>query len=85
MKGIITSIIAGLTNSINQLKAFNPFLGETFSCRFEDGTEYYSEYVNHIPPIIRILIIGHNYKFYGTILNQHFMKLPPNPILITTQ
>ena len=67
MKAVISSTMAGLTTSISQLKGFNPQLGETYQGYFRDGTEIFTEYISHHPPIIRFLIIGKKFKYYGNL------------------
>ena len=49
-----------------QLKPFNPFLGETFQGEFPDGTKVYCEQVTHSPLCCRFYVVKDNvYKIYG--------------------
>ena len=47
----IVFAISGLFFSTNQLKPFNPYLGETYQGYYEDGSELCLEHTSHIPCI----------------------------------
>ena len=42
---------------------FNPLLGETFQCCYEDGTELYVEQTEHHPAITNALVIGNDESY----------------------
>ena len=64
---LITSFgISGLYIPVQQLKPFNPTLGETFQAELANGTKLYVEQVSHIPLASRFYIIYKNiYKIHG--------------------
>ena len=51
--------------SCNQLKPFNPLLGETFQGEFESGGLYYIEHVSHRPLVSRFLVQHPKYQISG--------------------
>ena len=63
----IVFAISGLFFSTNQLKPFNPLLGETFQGNFEDGTEVYLEHTSHNPCISHYFLQdkNKNYRYSG--------------------
>ena len=67
MKKVICFALSGLFRSTQQLKPFNPMLGETYQGHWEDGTKIYLEHTSHIPPISNFLIIGkdNSYRLSG--------------------
>ncbi len=56
-KLVITSLVAGMHIGCQQLKPFNPFLGETFQGELPNGAKIYVENVTHKPLVARFLII----------------------------
>ena len=65
-KLVLTFGFCGLYIPAQQLKPFNPFLGETFQGEFPDGTKVYCEQVTHSPLCCRFYVVYHNiYKIYG--------------------
>ena len=65
-KLITTFGISGLYIPVQQLKPFNPTLGETFQAELSNGTKLYVEQVSHIPLASRFYIIYKNlYKIHG--------------------
>lgn len=48
---IITGIVAGYYLDLNTKKVFNPYLGETYMSRWENGSTIYAEQVSHHPPL----------------------------------
>ncbi len=65
-KLITTFGISGLYIPVQQLKPFNPTLGETFQAELSNGTKLYVEQVSHIPLASRFYIIYQNlYKIHG--------------------
>lgn len=62
-KYAIIFTLSGLFFSTNQLKPFNPFLGETFQGYFEDGTEVYLEHTSHNPCISHYYVKEKNKNF----------------------
>ena len=55
-KQIICFSLSALFRSTQQLKPFNPMLGETYQCFWEDGTKMYLEHTSHIPPVSHFYI-----------------------------
>lgn len=49
------------------MKPFNPILGETLQCHFDDGTEIYCEHTSHHPPITNFMIhpADRKYELWG--------------------
>ncbi len=65
-KLVLTFGFSGLYIPAQQLKPFNPFLGETFQGEFPDGTKVYCEQVTHSPLCCRFYVVKDNvYKIYG--------------------
>ena len=48
---ITTGILAGYHLDLNTKKVFNPYLGETYMSRWENGSTIYAEQVSHHPPL----------------------------------
>lgn len=48
---ITTGILAGYHLDLNTKKVFNPYLGETYMSRWENGSTIYAEQVCHHPPL----------------------------------
>ena len=55
-KYIIAFYFSGLFICCNQLKPFNPFLGETYQGEFSNGAKIYVENVTHTPLVARFLV-----------------------------
>ena len=65
-KEVITFIMSGLYIPAQQLKPFNPYLGETFQGEFPNGAKVYVEQVTHKPLCARFYVFYKNvYKLYG--------------------
>ena len=56
LKYVITFQIAGLYIGSQQLKPFNPFLGETYQGELPNGAKLYVENVTHKPLVARFLL-----------------------------
>ena len=67
LKQVTTFCLAALFLSTEQLKPFNPYLGETYQAIFEDGTQVYLEHTCHTPCISNYYMLDkeNNYKFSG--------------------
>lgn len=46
----------------------NPFLGETYHSKMEDGTEIYLEFVSVKPSTVLVQIISENFTFTGNMV-----------------
>jgi hypothetical protein len=57
-KHCICFALSALFRSSQQLKPFNPMLGETFQVYWEDGTKMYLEHTCHIPPVSHFYLSG---------------------------
>lgn len=66
-KQVIAFAVAGMYCSAQQLKPFNPLIGETLEGHFEDGTQVYVEHISHHPPVSQFLMVGpdSSYKMHG--------------------
>ena len=65
-KLVITFLFSGLYIPAQQLKPFNPFLGETFQAELPNGAKLYIEQACHKPLTARYYMFYKNvYKFYG--------------------
>jgi len=65
-KLVITFIMSGLYIPAQQLKPFNPYLGETFQGELPNGAKVYCEQVTHKPLCVRFYMFYLNvYKVYG--------------------
>ena len=63
-KQVICFALSALFRSTQQLKPFNPMLGETYQCFWEDGTKMYLEHISHIPPISQFYIKDYNSNLF---------------------
>ena len=65
-KYAITFIFSGLYIPAQQLKPFNPYVGETFQGELPNGAKVYCEQVTHKPLCVRFYMFYKNvYKLYG--------------------
>lgn len=65
-KLVITFIMSGLYIPAQQLKPFNPYLGETFQGELPNGAKIYCEQVTHKPLCVRMYMFYKRvYKLYG--------------------
>ena len=65
-KGVITFIMSGMYIPAQQLKPFNPYLGETFQGELPNGAKIYVEQVTHKPLCARFYMFYQKvYKVYG--------------------
>ena len=65
-KEVITFIMSGMYIPAQQLKPFNPYLGETFQGELPNGAKVYVEQVTHKPLCCRFYMFYKNvYKLYG--------------------
>lgn len=56
-KSVITLLVSGMYIPTNQLKPFNPFVGETYQAELPNGAKLYVENVTHTPLVERFLLI----------------------------
>lgn len=63
LKQVTAFVLSALYLSTEQLKPFNPYLGETFQSVFEDGTTVYLEHTSHTPCISNYLILDSENKY----------------------
>ena len=65
-KSVITFIMSGMYIPAQQLKPFNPYLGETFQGELPNGAKVYVEQVTHKPLCARFYMFYQNvYKLHG--------------------
>ena len=65
-KSVITFIMSGMYIPAQQLKPFNPYLGETFQGELPNGAKVYVEQVTHKPLCARFYMFYKDvYKLYG--------------------
>lgn len=66
-KQVIVFATAGIYCSMQQLKPFNPLLGETLQASMSDGTRVNVEHTSHNPIVYHFLVNGadNRYKLYG--------------------
>lgn len=67
LKDITKFVLSALYLSTEQLKPFNPYLGETYQAVFDDGSQVYLEHTSHTPCISNYYLtdIDKNYVFSG--------------------
>lgn len=77
----VTFGIAGMYCAMQQLKPFNPLIGETLEATLEDGSTILIEHTSHHPPISNFYVEGPDsiYKLYGHY--EYKMKISPNSLL----
>ncbi|KAJ3424521.1 oxysterol-binding protein [Anaeramoeba flamelloides] len=63
MKNVVCFMFAGLHLSITNSKPFNPILGETYQCYFQNGTQVFCEQTSHHPPVSSFQLLGPNNKY----------------------
>ena len=68
-KGVITFIMSGMYIPAQQLKPFNPYLGETFQGELPNGAKIYVEQVTHKPLCARF------YMFYQKVYKVYVEKV----------
>ena len=67
-KLVITFMMSGLYIPAQQLKPFNPYLGETFQGELPNGAKIYMEQVTHKPLCVRFYMFYKKvYKLYGYV------------------
>ena len=62
---VLAFYVTLLHMSLNQIKPFNPILGETLQCRI-GGCPVFFEQVSHHPPISAFLLYGKSFIFSGS-------------------
>lgn len=79
-KLVVTFGLAGMYCAMQQLKPFNPLIGETLEATLEDGTIIFIEHTSHHPPISNFYIQGPKdiYKLYGHY--EYKVKIAPNSL-----
>jgi hypothetical protein len=79
-KLVVTFGVAGMYCAMQQLKPFNPLIGETLEATLEDGTNILVEHTSHHPPISNFFVQGPDnlYKLYGHY--EYKMKISPNSL-----
>jgi len=65
LKLVIAFFFGGLHLVCEQMKPFNPILGETFQASFDDETHIFCEQTSHHPPVTAWEVIGPGYHFSG--------------------
>eukprot|EP00826_Nyctotherus_ovalis_P002050 TRINITY_DN10389_c0_g1_i11.p1 TRINITY_DN10389_c0_g1~~TRINITY_DN10389_c0_g1_i11.p1 ORF type:complete len:455 (-),score=103.04 TRINITY_DN10389_c0_g1_i11:136-1500(-) len=85
LKLVMAFAISGLYCEMQQLKPFNPLLGETLEGKFSDGTRVYLEHTSHHPPTSVFYIVGagnaytmHGHYVYGVEMSTNSMKILQN-------
>lgn len=61
---ISVGIAAGYYLDLNTKKVFNPYLGESYVGKWENGTTVYAEQISHHPPLSVFQIYGPNNEWY---------------------
>lgn len=59
-------LLKSCSMGLQQLKPFNPIIGETAQY-WIDGCPFYLEQISHHPPITAFLLIGKNFRMHGKI------------------
>eukprot|EP00826_Nyctotherus_ovalis_P035735 TRINITY_DN3093_c0_g1_i5.p1 TRINITY_DN3093_c0_g1~~TRINITY_DN3093_c0_g1_i5.p1 ORF type:complete len:481 (-),score=161.09 TRINITY_DN3093_c0_g1_i5:30-1472(-) len=79
-KLVVTFGLAGMYCAMQQLKPFNPLIGETLEATLEDGTIIFIEHTSHHPPISNFYVQGPKdiYKLYGHY--EYKVKIAPNSL-----
>lgn len=67
LKYVTTFVLSSLFLSTEQLKPFNPYLGETYQAVFEDGSQVYLEHTSHTPCVSNYLLrdVNMDYQMSG--------------------
>lgn len=67
LKNVTAFVLSSLFLSTEQLKPFNPYLGETYQATFEDGSQVYLEHTSHTPCISNYLLrdVNMDYQMSG--------------------
>jgi hypothetical protein len=86
LKEVTAFVLSALYLSTEQLKPFNPYLGETFQAVFEDGTQVYLEHTCHTPCVSNYLILDSENKYtfsgYFDLATEGALKMVFNNELI---
>jgi len=81
MKNVVAASIAGLYVSAQQVKPFNPILGETFQATFPaSGITIDIEHTSHHPPIANFLVEHPGFRFWGRY--NFFANLDGNQLIL---
>lgn len=77
---LITAAIVGASQyQMNQLKPFNPILGETFQGDLDEDTQIFIEHISHHPAISYYYIVNESWKCWGYFL--YNAKIKPNTVI----
>jgi hypothetical protein len=77
---LITAALVGASQyQMNQLKPFNPILGETFQGDLDENTQIFIEHISHHPAISYYYIVGESWKCWGYFL--YNAKIKPNTVI----
>ena len=83
IKLLTSAIIASCQFQMNQWKPFNPLLGETYTCKYDDDTELFLEHTSHHPAISNFYFKGKKWTAYGAFLYNG--KVRPNTVSLFSE
>lgn len=83
VKLVTSAVIASCQFQMNQWKPFNPILGETYQCRYDEHTELFLEHTSHHPAISNFYLKGRKWTCFGAILYNG--KVRPNTVSLFSE
>lgn len=83
VKLLTSALVASCQFQMNQWKPFNPLLGETYRCKFDEHTELFFEHTSHHPAISNYYFKGKKWTAYGAILYNG--KVRPNTVTLFSE
>lgn len=75
---VTAAVVASCQFQMNQWKPFNPLLGETYHCRYDENTELFMEHTSHHPAISNFYLKGNKWTCFGAFLYNG--KVRPNTV-----
>lgn len=83
IKLVTCAVVGSCQFQMNQWKPFNPILGETYQCRYNEHTEMFLEHTSHHPAISNFYLKGRKWTCYGAILYNG--KVRPNTVTLFSE
>lgn len=83
IKYLTSAVVASCQFQMNQWKPFNPIMGETYHCKYDEDTELFLEHTSHHPAISNFYLKGKKWTCYGAFLYNG--KVRPNNVSLFSE
>ena len=83
IKYLTSAIVAACQFQMTQWKPFNPIMGETYQCKFDENTELFMEHTSHHPAISNFYLKGKKWTCFGAFLYNG--KVRPNNVSLFSE